>query len=918
MANLRANRITSTEVFETTGSVQFDGSGDYLSLASNSDFQFGSNDYTIESWIYLKSLSSIPALFGRYNTSSARELYVVIGNDGSIAHRTSPDGINYTTHQTLPGLITTNKWIHIAISKSGINSYISVDGTVYTGTVNSTLHTSSQTTYVGSVLPGTLDNYFNGHISNLRVLKGQALYTENFTPPTRELEVIPNTVLLACQSTTKADEEKTGKTITVNGNAVANELTPGLLINVVKSGGSSAITGSVEFDGTGDYLNIPDNEGFNMGTGDFTLECWVNSSDNSDYQGIFGSYDYDSAMVLFQISNTGVLRFVNPGAIDITGTTNLRDGGWHHIVMCRSGSTLRGFVDGIQEISTTYSSSIDWGHNNNSIVIGIVDRTDYPGQYEYKGFISNLRIIKGTALYTSNFIPPTRNLTKLPGTVLLCCQDSNDPTTEATGKTITGYGDLQKADGVELVTNGTFDTDVSGWTTYESTNTWSSGKMQITRTGGGGRSTYQTFTTVPGYVYTINSEVNSVGSRGDIYIMYGTGWTNIDNPLLYLAGTSGQTRILSGHFTATTTTTTLAFAVDANGTSIIVDNVSVTKLDPGNRASDFTPSVGSDDSVEFAGPTTINTENYFYLPTGPTEQRAPVGNYNAGTRGVFGGGRAPGEVNVIDYITISSTGDAQDFGDLTTERTDASSFSSATRGVYAGGYGTPTLRNIIDYVTISSTGNAVDFGDTTQPEGFSGTGCSNGTRGVWAAGSNPVISNILEYVTIASTGSAQDFGDLRGGLSEGAACSSPTRGVFFSGNGNGNAINYITIASTGNAQDFGDCIRNQSRGRGGSSNTIKGVFGGGYDQPSTSGNVIEYINIATIGNSIDFGDLSYSSRLLGSAANSTRAVFSGGVGTFNNIEYVTIPTNSNSIDFGNLTIGRHAANGLSNGHGGLG
>ena len=86
------------------------------------------------------------------------------------------------------------------------------------------------------------------------------------------------------------------------------------------------VIGSVSFDGSGDYLSVPDSDDSNMGTGDFTLECWVNSSDNNNYQGIFGSYDYDNSMVLLQISNTGVLRFVNPTNISVTGTTNLWDG----------------------------------------------------------------------------------------------------------------------------------------------------------------------------------------------------------------------------------------------------------------------------------------------------------------------------------------------------------------------------------------------------------------------------------------------------------------------------------------------------------------------------------------------------------------------------------------------------------------
>ena len=69
---------------------------------------------------------------------------------------------------------------------------------------------------------------------------------------------------------------------------------------------------------------------------------------------------------------------------------------------------------------------------------------DYDSTVMYNGFISNFRIVKGTALYTDDFIPPTRELKKVPGTVLLCCQDEDSVTTEATGKTITGYGTCRK------------------------------------------------------------------------------------------------------------------------------------------------------------------------------------------------------------------------------------------------------------------------------------------------------------------------------------------------------------------------------------------------------------------------------------------------------------------------------------------
>ena len=132
--------------------------------------------------------------------------------------------------------------------------------------------------------------------------------------------------------------------------------------------------------------------------------------------------------------------------------------------------------------------------------------------------------------------------------------------------------------GTELVTNGTFDTNTTGWTAQTSTLTWSSGTMQITRSGGAGQTAYQAFTTVAGRRYVATAQVNSSGSRGDMYIMDGTGWgvTTLGSA----TGTFGQTLILSVTFIASSTTSTLGFSVDNNGTSIFVDNVSVRLAEP--------------------------------------------------------------------------------------------------------------------------------------------------------------------------------------------------------------------------------------------------------------------------------------------------------------------------------------------------
>jgi len=177
------------------------------------------------------------------------------------------------------------------------------------------------------------------------------------------------------------------------------------------------------------------------------------------------------------------------------------------------------------------------------------------------------------------------------------------------------------------------------------------------------------------------------------------------------------------------------------------------------------------------------------------------------TRGVIAGGNQ--HLGVIQYVTVASTGDAIDFGDLTVNRYGLGALSSDTRGCFFAGYegyfGGPVYSNVIDYVTIASTGNATDFGDATSAKAYLAS-CSSPTRGITGGGSAAAINNEIEYITIASTGDATDFGDLTAARRWLASCSSATRGLFGGGYlaARTNVIEYVTIASTGNATDFGD------------------------------------------------------------------------------------------------------------------
>jgi hypothetical protein len=302
---------------------------------------------------------------------------------------------------------------------------------------------------------------------------------------------------------------------------------------------------------------------------------------------------------------------------------------------------------------------------------------------------------------------------------------------------------------------------------------------------------------------------------------------------------------------------------------------------------------------------------------------------------VFGGGNSSGGgTNIIDYVTISTNGNATDFGDLPVNRANLSACSSSTRGLFGGGGST----NAITFITIASTGNASTFGNliesyvTNRPASF-----SNSTRGIWAGGYDPFTLgtrlNTIQYVTIATAGNATDFGDISisGTADENkidltAGCASSTRGIIAGGQSDGGvssrtAISYITIATTGNSTSFGSLTQGTYNHTSAASST-RGLFIGGFATDGSGAmNVISYITIASTGGATDFGDLTVKRYSNASCSSKTVAVCAGGtddiVSHYNVIDKVTIATTGNASDFGDLTVARVALASCSNGHGGL-
>ena len=403
MANLRVDKITSTETFETTGSVQFVNE-DHLQIAANSDFDFGTEDFTVEWWQYLNGKQDEYQTVLSINYGTNPNLAIQSVTTTKTAQKVYVNGTTVTFTEESDGPIST--WVHYALVRNGSGSSnlkIYRDG-VQTGqgTYSGDIGSSSSTNYIGGY-PSYSTVDLKGFISNFRIVKGTALYTANFKPPMRELENIPGTVLLACQSKTDASLEKTGKTITINGNAVASELTPGILTPVPRAGGSSAIKGSVEFDGTGDYMTVTETEDFDFGTGDFTIEYWYWESNNSKSerrtldmrdstrQWMIGNTNDNGGKIFFEAVTGGVT--VQVFSENNANTTSDREN-WRHLAVVRNGNTITIYLDGINRGSGSFTGTIR--DDQNTLNIG---RDSSATTRNYQGFLSNLRVVKGTALY---------------------------------------------------------------------------------------------------------------------------------------------------------------------------------------------------------------------------------------------------------------------------------------------------------------------------------------------------------------------------------------------------------------------------------------------------------------------------------------------------------------------------------------
>ena len=375
------------------GSGYFDGSGDYLSVPANS-WNFGSNNFTIEAWCYFSSVASAPQIIGAHNNGSNASWLLLVNSNATVSFAYN-NAISFTTSGTIP----LNSWNHIAAVRDSSTLRLYING-VQSGSsaISTSIISDSNAITIGADNDASANNT-TGYYSGVRVLNGTTLYPNGttFTPPTSPPTNIANTSLLLNFTNGGIFDNAAMNDLQTVGNAQISTAQS-------KFGG-----GSMAFDGTGDGLLSPLLLNWTFGSGNFTMECWLYTSDTGQYASIL-SADASSAGWSFLINsatNDGKIVFydaVLAPSLLITSTGGYNDGAWHHIALVRNGTSLVIYVDGTSRASSTLSAGAI-SSTPGTLYIGASSVGG--GARDLVGYIDDLRITKGYARYTANFTAPT-------------------------------------------------------------------------------------------------------------------------------------------------------------------------------------------------------------------------------------------------------------------------------------------------------------------------------------------------------------------------------------------------------------------------------------------------------------------------------------------------------------------------------
>ena len=387
-------------------SVFFDGSNDRVNISSGA-LTLGSGDFTVE--FFINSTDSSANLFNP-STQTGTGFWGLMIQSGDLRWNDSYNVNNLWVVDGAP--ILDGEWHHVAIVRNSGTFSVYYDGTSQSAQSGSF---SDTTNYSGNnsmrIGQGNL-NRFKGYLSNIRFVTGTAIYTSNFSVPTESFTNSSSYTekLLTCQSNRFIDNGDSNENVTVTDSP---KITP---FGPFKSDDARDITvdgGSFYIAGSGSHIDISDHNDLDFGTGDLTVEFWVYIHDGTnDQDGIISKGNSGSGWQII-FSNTSRAKFIRTSGTasspQITSSSySLEENQWHHIALVRAGTTVTLWIDGVSE--GTYTDSTSWD-TSEPLRLG----TNRGENNDYVGYIADLRIFKGVAVYTAAFDPPTEPLGNFAG-----------------------------------------------------------------------------------------------------------------------------------------------------------------------------------------------------------------------------------------------------------------------------------------------------------------------------------------------------------------------------------------------------------------------------------------------------------------------------------------------------------------------
>ena len=376
--------------------VDFDGGGTHH-CAADADFAFGTGDFCMEAWVFVDAddynFSRVLSFGPVYGTGDSHGI-TVDHTDYSHKTRYYDSSSNFFLYSS--AATPRNIWFHVAVTKASNTVRLFINGTVEdSGTnTNPPEDSSTNTVAIGNARPAEVGTGadFQGFISNARVVKGSAVYTSDFTPPTAPLTAITNTKLLTCQSNRFVDNSAEAHAILINGTAGAVQVSafgPFLTSSVYDPAVNGA---SLATPAAGDYFSFG-NIGLDGHSGDFSIEAWIYPTSYSLYSNtIYGQGGSGATNNLLEISlnSSGQPHaFINQGSVTLQSTFVCPLNSWTFVQLKRTSGTLDIFINGVQ--SSTVSNTATIGSPNRGFV-GTQSYDAGVSTRSFFGFICDVRV----------------------------------------------------------------------------------------------------------------------------------------------------------------------------------------------------------------------------------------------------------------------------------------------------------------------------------------------------------------------------------------------------------------------------------------------------------------------------------------------------------------------------------------------